>query len=54
MFSCGHARCDAMYAGSDRRSIPPEVLLKSMLLIALYSARSERMLCKQLEAPLET
>lgn len=40
---------DAMYAGSGRRSIPPEVLLKSMLLIALYSVRSERMFCEQLQ-----
>jgi transposase len=35
---------DAMYSSTGRRSIPPETLLKSMLLIALYSVRSERML----------
>src|SRR5687767_417392 len=40
---------DAMYADTGRRSIPPETLLKSMLLIALYSVRSERMFCEQLD-----
>lgn len=39
---------DAMYAESGRPSIPPETLLKSMLLIALYSVRSERMFCERL------
>jgi transposase len=39
---------DAMYAEGGRASIPPERLLKSMLLIALYSVRSERQLCEQL------
>lgn len=39
---------DEMYATSGRASIPPEVLLKSMLLIALFSIRSERLLCEQL------
>jgi hypothetical protein len=29
--------------------IPPERLLKSMLLIALYSVRSERQFCEQLD-----
>jgi hypothetical protein len=33
---------DAMYASTGRPSIPPERLLKSMLLIALYTVRSER------------
>jgi transposase len=40
---------DAMYAEAGRASVPPERLLKSMLLIALYSVRSERQLCEQLE-----
>jgi len=40
---------DAMYAdGWGRPSIPPETLLKSMLLIALYSVRSERQFCERL------
>jgi len=40
---------DAMYADRGRPSIPPERLLKACLLIALYSVRSERQLCEQLE-----
>jgi transposase len=40
---------DQMYAERGRRSIPPERLLKACLLIALYSVRSERQLCEQLE-----
>lgn len=40
---------DEMYAHSGRESIPPERLLKAMLLMALYSVRSERMLCEQLQ-----
>jgi transposase len=40
---------DAMYAEGGRPSIPPERLLKSMLLIALYSVRSERQFCEQLD-----
>ena len=40
---------DAMYADGGRPSIPPERLLKSMLLIALYSVRSERQFCEQLD-----
>ena len=39
---------DAMYASEGRPSIPPETLLKSMLLIALYSVRSERQFCERL------
>jgi transposase len=41
-------RFDAMYSEGGRESIPPETLLKGALLIALYSLRSERMLCDQL------
>lgn len=40
---------DEMYAKSGRRSIPPERLLKALLLQALYSIRSERQLCEQLQ-----
>src|SRR6185436_566078 len=40
---------DAMYAASGRPSVPPERLLKAMLLIALYSVRSERQFCEQLD-----
>lgn len=40
---------DAMYAESGRPSVPPERLLKASLLIALYSVRSERQFCEQLE-----
>jgi transposase len=39
---------DEMYSARGRPSIPPEVLLKSSLLIALYSVRSERLFCEQL------
>ncbi len=40
---------EQMYSNAGRPSIPPEVLLKSMLLMALFSVRSERQLCEQLE-----
>jgi transposase len=40
---------DAMYSEAGRPSIPPEQLLKSQLLIALYSVRSERLFCEQLD-----
>lgn len=40
---------DAMYADTGRPSVPPERLLKSLLLIALHSIRSERQFCEQLE-----
>ena len=39
---------DEMYASSGRASVPPETLLKGALLMALYSVRSERLLCEQL------
>lgn len=41
-------KLDGMYAASGRASIPPEWLLKGSVLMALYSVRSERMLCEQL------
>lgn len=37
-----------MYSDRGRPSIPPEQLLKSQLLIALYSVRSDRLFCEQL------
>jgi transposase len=40
---------DRMYAAGGRPSIPPERLLKANLLIALYSVRSERAFCEELE-----
>jgi transposase len=39
---------DEMYARVGRPSIPPERLLKSMLLMAMYSMASERMFCERL------
>lgn len=42
-------RFDTMYAKTGRPSIPPEQLLRALLIQALYSVRSERMLCEQLE-----
>lgn len=40
---------DDMYSNVGRPSIPPERLLCATLLMALYSIRSERMFCEQLE-----
>jgi transposase len=40
---------EAMYAEAGRPSIPPERLLKASLLIALYSVRSERAFCEELD-----
>jgi transposase len=39
---------DAMYATSGRSSVPPETLLKSTVLMAMYSIRSERAFCERL------
>jgi len=39
---------DELYAREGRPSIPPEQLLKSRVLMALYSVRSERLYCEQL------
>ena len=39
---------DAMYSGTGRPSVPPERLLKAMVLMALYGIRSEVLLCEQL------
>jgi transposase len=38
-----------MYSETGRPSIPPERLLKAQLLIALYSVRSDRLFCEQLD-----
>ena len=46
--TCLSPTFDAIYAEGGRPSIPPERLLKALLLIALYSVRSERQLCEQL------
>ena len=40
---------DRMHANVGRPSVPPERLLKSSLLIVLYSVRSERAFYEQLE-----
>ena len=40
---------DQMYAKVGRASVPPERLLKASLLISLYSVRSERAFCEELE-----
>jgi len=40
---------EAMYATVGRPSIAPERLLKSTLLIALYSVRSDRLFCEMLD-----
>jgi transposase len=42
-------RFDLIYGGEGRRSIPPERLLRALLLQMLYSVRSERMLMEQME-----
>src|SRR6516162_10139591 len=40
---------DQMYGRTGRPSIPPERLLKASLLMALYTVRSERLFCEQLD-----
>ena len=40
---------DALYAEGGRRSIPPERLLRALLLQVFYSIRSERVLIEQLD-----
>lgn len=39
---------DSIYSSTGRPSIPPERLIKAMLLLALYSVRSERQLVERL------
>jgi transposase len=43
------AAFDELYARTGRPSIPPEMLLRAMLLQAFYSIRSERLLMERLE-----
>ena len=42
------ATFDAMYSAGGRKSVPPETLLKSTILMAMYSIRSERAFCERL------
>jgi transposase len=44
-----HGRFEAAYSTTGRPSVPPERLLKALLLMALYSIRSERQLCEQVD-----
>ena len=43
---------DRVYAQVGRPSVPPERLLKALLLIAFYSVYGERAFCKELECNL--
>lgn len=43
---------DAAYAKTGRPSVPPEVLLKALLLQAIYSVRSEKQLIERLDTDL--
>jgi transposase len=45
-------RFAAAYSRTGRPSVPPERLLKALLLMALYSIRSERQLCEQIDVNL--
>ena len=40
------------YSTTGRPSVPPERLLKALLLMALYSVRSERQLCERIDTDL--
>jgi transposase len=40
---------ESMYSETGRPSVPPERLLKAQLLIALFSVRSDRQFCEQLD-----
>lgn len=40
---------DSMYEDTGRRSVPPEKMLRALLLQILYTVRSERLLIEQLE-----
>jgi hypothetical protein len=42
-------RFDEIYGADGRRSIPPERLLRALLIQMLYTVRSDRMLMEQLE-----
>ena len=43
---------DRLDATTGRPSIPPEPLLRALLLQGLYTVRSERLLIEQLDCPL--
>ncbi len=43
------SQLDRMYSKVGRASVPPKRLLKASLLISLYSVRSERTFCEELE-----
>ena len=42
-------RFNEIYQADERKSIPPERLLRALLLQLLYSVRSERMLMERLQ-----
>lgn len=42
-------KLEGLYSEKGRPSIPPEMLLKSQILIALYTVRSERLFCERLQ-----
>lgn len=44
-----HEEFEAIYSHTGRRSIPPEQLLRAVLLQILYSVRSERLLAEQID-----
>lgn len=46
------AAFDKAYGRTGRPSVPPERLLKALLLMALYSVRSERQLCERIDTDL--
>jgi len=48
VLACMSRQFNAAYGRTGRPSIPPERLIKAMLLMALYSIRSERQLCEQI------
>lgn len=47
-----HDKFEASYSRTGRPSVPPERLLKALLLMALYTIRSERQLCEQIDVNL--
>lgn len=47
-----HDKFEASYSRIGRPSVPPERLLKALLLMVLYSIRSERQLCEQIDVNL--
>jgi transposase len=44
-----HPKFETAYSVTGRPSVPPERLLKALLLMALYTIRSERQLCEQID-----